>query len=183
MKPLTGAYGRTVSGFGCYPGTGGSIMAARTTFRSVKKKGADGQYSALGLKDDVEMSAGGLLRVRRRGELGDQVLLHREHRVGLDVGAAGHEDVRGQRAVPRRGGDEVDVRRAVRVALGRRQQRADRAVGRDRVVGRHDGAEPVGAVLIGGEQAAAVARRLHAGLLDVVKALVVSLPDVEYGAG
>ena len=60
---------------------------------------------------------------------------------------------------------------------------ADRAVGRDRVVARHDRAEPEGPVLIGGEQAAAVGPGLHVGLLHVVEALVVGLPDVEFGAG
>src|SRR3984893_6554193 len=129
------------------------------------------------------MGARGPLRVVRGGELGDQALLHREDGVGFYVGAAGHEDVRGQRAVPGGGHLEVDVRRAVRVARGRRQQRANRAVGRNRVVGRPDGAEPVGAILAGGEQATTVARRLHVRLLHVVKALVVRLPDVEYGAG
>ena len=47
-----------------------------------------------------------LLRERRVGDLlevRDQRLLHREDRVGLDVLAVGHEDVRGQRAVPGRG--------------------------------------------------------------------------------
>src|SRR5579871_4168379 len=101
MKPLTGAYGRTVPvSAATRAKVNQSCRHERRPVRS-KRKGADGQYSALGLKDDVEMSAGGLPRVRRRGELDDQALLHREDRVGLDVGAAGHEDVRGQRAVPR----------------------------------------------------------------------------------
>ena len=74
------------------------------------------------------MGARGLLRVVRWGELGDQALFHREHRVGFDVGTARHEDVRGQRAVSGGGHDEVDVRRAVRVALRRLEQDADRTV-------------------------------------------------------
>jgi hypothetical protein len=48
-------------------------------------------------------------------------------------------------------------------------------------VARHDRAEPVPALLVGGEHAAQVARRLDAWLLDVVEAVLVGLPDVDRG--
>src|SRR5487761_813850 len=121
--------------------------------------------------------------VRDLFEVDHQGLLHREYRVGLDVLAARHEDVRGQVAVAGGRHDEVDVRRAERVPARRQEQLANRAVGRDRVVAWHDRAERELAVLIGREQSAAVRAGLHGGLLYVIEALFVGLPHVEGGAG
>src|SRR5271169_1497423 len=141
------------------------------------------------LQDDVEIREaersgeavpGRLFGVVDGRELLDQALLHREYRVRFDVRAARHENVRGQRAMPGRYHDEMDMRRAVRVPSGRVQQRADRAVGRYRIVAGHDRAEPEGPGRICGEQAAPVGPGLHVRLLDVVEALVVGLPDVEF---
>ena len=113
----------------------------------------------------------------------DQRLLHGEHRVGVEVVAALDEHVRGDRDVAGRLDDEVHVRGPVGVALRGTQQCADRAVGGDRVVRRDDAAEPEAALVVGGEQAAAVAERLAAAGLDVVGALLVGLPDVDPRAG
>jgi hypothetical protein len=108
----------------------------------------------------------------------DQALLDAEHRIGVQVRAVGDEHVRGHRPVPGRGDDEVHVRRPVGMPAGGSQQLPDRTVVGDRVEARHDRAEPVPPLVVGGEQPAQVARRLDAGLLDVVKAVLVGLPDV-----
>ena len=111
----------------------------------------------------------------------DQLLLDREGGVGVEVGVAGDEDVRGDRPVALGLDPVVDVRRAHRVAAHGAQQLAARAVGGHRVAGRDDAAEPVGAVVVGGEQAAQVAQLLLR-VLAVVVAGVVGLPDVDGGA-
>src|ERR1700677_112686 len=137
---------------------------------SMAERGRPRQQSRLarrlaggGLEDDVEIGQGersveavpgGLLRIIDGGELLDQALLDREYRVRFDVRAAGDENVRGQRAVPASGDDEMNVRGTERVPLRRVQQRADRAVGGYRVIARHDGAEPERPVGRRGEQAA-----------------------------
>src|ERR1700728_3639141 len=104
--------------------------------------GTVGRLSGGGLEDDVEVGQverggeaipGGLGRVVDGGEVDDEAPLYREHGVGFDVLAAGHEDVRGEGDVAGRGHDEVDVGRSVGVPFGRGEQRANRAVGRDRV--------------------------------------------------
>src|SRR5450756_1400980 len=143
------------------------------------------------LHDDVEVGVAewdgdaplrGDLRIGDLLEVFDEGLLYCEYRVGFDVLAVGDEDVRGQRPVPGRGDDEVDVRGAERVPPGRLQQLACRAVGRDRVIARHDRAEPELALLIGREEPAAVRARLRVRLLHVVEPLVIGLPHVERGA-
>src|SRR5215218_5190191 len=145
-----------------------------------------------GLEDHVELrvAEGGLDPVGGRlvgvvdgGEVPDQGLLDREHGVGVQVRAAGHEHVGGDREVAVGGDDEVDVGRPVGMAAGGRQEPAHRAVGGDRVGARGDRAEPEAAVAVAGEKAPAVPLRLGAGLLDVVEAVVVGLPDVDQGAG
>lgn len=65
----------------------------------------------------------------------------------------------------------------------RPEEVTDRAVRGDGVRARHTGAEPEAALGVRREQSAAVARRLDVGLLDVVVALGVRLPDVEDRAG
>ena len=75
----------------------------------------------------------------------------------------------------------MDVRRPERVAALRPQQAADHAVGRDRVAGGLDRAEPEAAVRVGRELAAQV----HLGLLRVlvlVEADRRGVPDVDLGA-
>src|ERR1700722_1538728 len=118
-----------------------------------------GWLSGTWLHDDLEVGVAerDLADVPLRGprlvgdlfEVDDQGLLDREYRVRLDVLAARHEDVRGQRSVAGGLDDEVDVRGAERVPAGRDKQLADRAVGRDRIVARDDGAEPELAVGVG----------------------------------
>ena len=76
----------------------------------------------------------------------------------------------------------MDVGRPVEVAAGGGQQAADRAVGRDRVGAGGHRPEPEATLVVAGEQAPAIARRLPARLLDVVEAVVVGLPDVDLGA-
>src|ERR1044071_6505057 len=61
-------------------------------------------------------------------EVDDQRLLHAEHRVGVQIVAAGHEELRNEPAVTGRADHEVQVRRAVLVAAGRGQQLPDRPV-------------------------------------------------------
>ena len=79
--------------------------------------------------------------------------------------------------------DEVNMRRAVRVAAGRGQEVSDGAVVGDGVVPRHDAAEPESSVVVCGEQPPQIAFRLHVWLLHVVEALSVGLPYVDGGAG
>src|SRR4051812_17665177 len=66
---------------------------------------------------------------------------------------------------------------------GGRQQLPHRPVVRDRVVPRHDRAEPEPALGVGREQPAQVARRLDARLLDVVETVLVGLPHVHRRTG
>ena len=114
-------------------------------------------------------------------EVDDQQLLDREHRVRIEIGRAGHEQMRRDRLVALRRDDHVDVPRPVGMAPHLVQHPADRAVGRHRVKGRPDRAEPVAALSIGPELAAAE----HLGLardLHIVSALAVARPDIEQPA-
>ena len=74
-------------------------------------------------------------------DLADQALLHAEDGVGVEVRRPRDEHMRRHRPIPGRGHDEVQVGGPVGVAAGRREQLADRAVVRDRVV---RGARPSG---------------------------------------
>ena len=58
----------------------------------------------------------------------------------------------------------------------------DRAIGRYGVIPGLDAAKPVGAVATGAEDAAQVKFGLDALLLDIIKAFVVGLPDVDFGS-
>ena len=114
-------------------------------------------------------------------EVDDQRLLDREHRVRIEIGRAGHEQMGRDRLVAGRRDDHVDVPRAVGMAPHLRQHAADRAVGRHRVEGRPDRAEPVAPLSIGPELAAAE----HLGLardLHIVSALAVARPDIQEAA-
>src|SRR6266511_5654780 len=115
-------------------------------------------------------------------ELCDQGLLDPEDGVGAQVGVAGDEHV-GDQPLEAGGLDhEVDVRRPHDAAAGGGEQLAHRAVDRDRVGGRPDRPEAEAPVPVR-EQVPAAARVLEVGVLDVVEALVVGLPDLEAGAG
>ena len=78
--------------------------------------------------------------------------------------------------------ERVDMRRPIGMAALRLQQPADDAVGRDRVAGRLDGAEPDLATRVGGEGAAQVHVDL-AFVLVFVEAVGVGVPDVDGDAG
>src|ERR1700722_2888231 len=58
----------------------------------------------------------------------DQALLHREHGVGVDVGAPLDEDVGRELVEPGRFHDEVDVRWSVGVARGGSEEIADGSI-------------------------------------------------------
>ena len=124
--------------------------------------------------------------VRRRPRLAplvvdDELLLDAEHDVAVEVVGALLEQVGDQRLVARHVDQEVHVRRAEVADVGSRDQVADRAVHRDRVAERRDGAHAVAAVLAGrvlGAQPGLV----DVGVLRLVEPVVVGLPQVEHRA-
>lgn len=120
----------------------------------------------------------GVVGVRVLGEVFDQGFLDGEHGVGFDVLAAADDDVGGQFPGPGGGDEEVDVCGPVGVAVGGGQEYADGAVGGGGVVHRDHGPEVEPALVVLAEQRPAVADALDSGLLDVIEALGVGLPDV-----
>ena len=77
---------------------------------------------------------------------------------------------------------EVHVRRPPRMPAQGLQQRPDRPVVRDRICHGHDGLEPEDALGVAGHDAAAVGPGV-VGVLHVVVARGVGLPDVDLAAG
>jgi hypothetical protein len=65
----------------------------------------------------------------------------RKHRVAIQVGVGGVEQLGGQGLAARGRDDEVDVRRAEGVAAGGAQQLAHRLIGGHRIIGGLDGLE------------------------------------------
>ena len=112
----------------------------------------------------------------------DELLLGAEDDVAVEVVGALLEQVGDQRLVAGHVDQEVHVRRAEVADLGLRDQVADRAVHRDRVALRRDGAHAVAAVLAG-RVLGAQPRLVDVGELRLVGALGVGLPDVEHAAG
>ena len=110
-----------------------------------------------------------------------EALFDAEDGVGMDVFIVGVEDVGGERCKAVSSDDVVQMRRAVRMAPQGLQHLPHRAIGRYGVILGLDAAKPVGAVAAGAEDAAQVKFGLDALLLNVVKAFVVGLPDVDLG--
>ena len=110
-----------------------------------------------------------------------EALFDAEDGVGMDVFIVRVEDVGGERGKTCGGDDVVQMRRAVGVAPQGLQHLPHRTIGRDGVILGLDAAKPVGAVATGAEDAAQVKFGLDALLLDIIKAFVVGLPDVDLG--
>src|SRR5260370_37360917 len=83
-------------------------------------------------------------------EVADQRILDREYRVAAEILVAPVEDVRRDRLVAVGRNDEVNVRRAPRMAAGRAQHRSDGPVGKERGMYRKDGDEQIAALGVGG---------------------------------
>src|SRR3954463_2143827 len=81
----------------------------------------------------------------------DQVTLDPEHYIAVEILVALHEDVSDQRLVPRRLDKEMYMRRPHRRAPCLQYHLAHRAVRRDRVAARQDGAEEETPIGIGDE--------------------------------
>ena len=112
-----------------------------------------------------------------------EALFDAEDGVGMDVFIVRVEDVGGEWGKAAGGDDVVQMRRAVGVAPQGLEHLPDRAIGRDGVILGLDATKPVGAVATGAEDAAQVKFGLDALLLDIIKAFVVGLPDVDLGGG
>ena len=112
-----------------------------------------------------------------------EALFDAEDGVGMDVFIVGVKDVGGEWGKAAGGDDVVQVRRAVRMAPQGLQHLPHRAIGRYGVIPGLDAAKAVGAISASAEDAAQVKFGLDALLLDVVKAFVVGLPDVDFGGG
>ena len=112
-----------------------------------------------------------------------EALFDAEDGVGMDVFIVGVKDVGGEWGKAAGGDDVVQVRRAVRMAPQGLEHLPDRAIGGDGVIPGFDAAKAVGAISASAEDAAQVKFGLDALLLDVVKAFVVGLPDVDFGGG
>ena len=112
--------------------------------------------------------------------IGHQRRGHAEHGVGIDVLVALQIQRRDHFAIAGRADDEVNVRGPIAVTLLRANHVAHRAVHRDHVAERRDGAQVETAVGVGMEGAAQV----HLGrivLLQIVVAGFVRLPDLHRG--
>ena len=64
----------------------------------------------------VEPRLGDCRRIGDMSELGQQAFLHAEHRIRMDIGIVGVEDMRDERLVARCLEDVVQVRRAIGMA-------------------------------------------------------------------
>ena len=108
---------------------------------------------------------------------------YRKDGIAAEIFIGTVKDMGRDRLVPVGRHDEVDVggRQAWRpVACS---MRADRAVGRDRVIDRQHGADQVATLGVGAELAAHVQFAVEARVLRIVKPARLRLPDVEDGAG
>src|SRR5258708_189737 len=138
----------------------------------------------VGREAKVELELEALLRHTELLRLGgvelpvldDERVLHREHRIGVEVGIALHEDVRDHLLVAGRGDDRVHVRRAHVVVAGRAHQIADRAVHGNAVELRLVALEGVFALCVCLDAASQL--EFAAGL-QIVDAVGLRLPDVE----
>jgi hypothetical protein len=104
-------------------------------------------------------------------------ILHREHRVAIQILIAIHEHVRHQRLMPFADDHEMHVRRPIRMPRRCLQHVAHRAVIRDRIVARHDGPEPVASLRVGVE-ARAQRRLVELRQLHVVETFGVGVPHI-----
>src|SRR4029077_9385891 len=73
--------------------------------------------------------------------------------------------------------------RPVGMTARRLQEPSHRPVPRYRVIARDEGTEPEAAALVGCEEASQIPFGMQVGLLDVVEAVRVGLPDVHAGTG
>src|SRR5581483_2904427 len=111
-------------------------------------------------------------------ERGDQLALHAEHGIFVEVFVALHEHVGDERLEALGLHLEVHVRRAHRAAPARLEQLSDRPVRGDRIGLRQHRPEPEAALPVRA-QLPAPARLLEVGVLDVVEAVLVRLPHVD----
>src|ERR1700704_1270154 len=100
----------------------------------------------------------------------------------MQIGAIWSEDVGCDRFKASCTDNEMDVRRAVRVPAHLAKQLSDGAVVGDRVEFRPDRFEPIRTVGIRGENTPKVHLRLKALLLNIIKALIIGLPNVEHSS-
>src|SRR5580692_9690506 len=103
-----------------------------------------------------QFDLGGGLGVVDLSKLGEQALLHAEHRVGIDKGIIRIEDM-GSQGVESVGLDDVmQMRWTIGMASQRTEQLADRSVIGDGIVSWLDAAEPIAPIRSSAEDAAQV---------------------------
>ena len=116
------------------------------------------------------------------GEIADQRIFDREHRIALQIGVGAVEDVGGDLLVTLGRYDEMNMRRPPGVTAGRLQHPAHGPVRRDRVVDRQYRADQIAALGVAVELAAHV-QPVQLLVLGIVEPVGLRLPDVEHRAG
>ena len=114
-------------------------------------------------------------------EINNQRILHREHRVGREVGISLDEHMGRDGFVPGSRHDDMRMGRPVRVAAHFQQHPAYRPVGRDCITDRLDGPEFIPALCVGTDAPACA--HLAPGSLHIVLSVAVGRPDIQRRTG